>query len=132
MPKDARRETSKTLLETLGVRSGLKAALVGVNDPQLRVSPSYAAVRVSSAPRRPVDVVVYQAESAFALRRVRELVPLVKPGGALWVLWPRDQSHITENHVQRSGLAVGLIDVAAIGVSDRLAGLKFAHGRKER
>lgn len=123
----------KPLLDTLGVRSGMKAALVGVTDPHLRSSATYSATRSSSMmPTRPVDVVVLQAESMFALRRVRELAPFVKPGGALWVLWPRGKSHITESHVQRSGLAAGMLDVAAVGVTDRLAGLKFVHRSRER
>ncbi len=125
--------SSRSLLDTLGVRSGMKAALVGVHDPQIGPTPSNAAMRSSnSLPLRPVDVLVFQVESTFALRRLRELAPLVKHGGALWVLWPREQSHISENHIQRSGAAAGLIDVAAIAVSDRLGGVKFVHGRNER
>lgn len=123
----------KTLLDKLGVRSGMQAAFVGVTDPHLTPLRWHSPVRMSAtAPPHPVDVIVYQAENTFALRRVRELAPYVKQGGALWVLWPRDQSHINEGHVQRSGTAAGLIDVAAIGVSDRLAGLKFVHKRRER
>ena len=130
-PSEARISSGKTLLETLGIRSGMKTALVGVSDPQVKPTDSYSAFRsTASIPLRPVDVVVYQAESTFALRRIRELVPLVKQGGALWVLWPRSQSHITDNHVQRSGLAAGMIDVGAVTVSDRLTGLKFVHGHQ--
>lgn len=123
---------SKTLLEILGVRSGLKAAFVGVRDPHLRAAGSSSALRTASVPPRPVDVIVYQVDNAFALRRIGDLVPLVKHGGALWVLWPQDQSHIKEGHVQRSGLAAGMIDVANVGVSERLSGMKFIHGQQGR
>lgn len=122
-----------SLLQVLGIRSGQKAALVGVSEQHLLPSGSYSPIHSStSAPLRQVDVIVYQVANAFALRRVRELAPLVRDGGALWVLWPRDETHITQNHVQRSGLAAGMVDVAAVGVSDQLAGLKFVHGRRER
>ena len=111
----------------------MQAAFVGVTDPHLTPLRWQSPVRLSpSLPAHPVDVVVFQAENTFALRRVRELAPYVRQGGALWILWPRDQSHITEGHVQRSGAAAGFIDVGALGVSDRLAGLKFVHRRKER
>ena len=122
-----------SLIETLGIRSGMKAAFVGVTDTQLRSSDLFGPVGGSTAPPlRPVDVIVFQAGTPFALRRIHELASLVKEGGALWVLWPRDQSHITEGHVRRSGLAAGLVDVAVTGVSDRLSGLKFIHSRRVR
>ena len=123
----------QALLDKLGVRSGMKVAFVAVTDPHLTPLRWHSPVRASATnPTQPVDVVVYQAENTFALRRVRELAAYVKQGGALWVLWPRDQGHITESHVQRSGISAGFVDVAAIGVSDRLAGLKFVRRRSNR
>lgn len=121
------------LFEKLGVRLGMLATFVGVTDPQLVHLKARAPVRVSSAgPMRPVDVIIFQAESSFALRRVRELAPFLKNGGALWVLWPRDQSHMTESHVQKAGAVAGLTDVMGVAVSERLAGLKFVQRHQER
>ena len=129
----SKRDPSRSLLDILGVRSGQKAVLVGVSAAHLPAAGAYSAVRSSpSAPLRPVDVIIYQVSSAFGLRRVRELSALVKEGGALWVLWPHGEAHITRNHVQSSGLAVGMVDVALVGVSEQLTALKFVHGRKEQ
>lgn len=126
-------EAPRSLLEVLGVRSGQKAAFIGVGEQHVRPSGSRSPIHSStSAPLHPVDVIVYQVANAFALRRIRELAPFVKDGGALWVLWPRGESHITQNHVQRSGLTAGLVDIAAVGISDQLAALKFVHGRGGR
>ncbi len=125
--------TAQSLAAILGMRSGTSAAFVGVRDPGVGPPDSYSAGRVSkSPPLRPVDVIVYQCDSTFGLRRIREFVPLVKHGGVLWVLWPHGQSHITEGHIRRTGLAAGMTDVALVGVSDRLSGMKLVHGRGER
>lgn len=126
-------EAPRSLLEVLGVRSGQTATFIGLGEQHLRPSGSRSPIHSStSAPLHPVDVIVYQVANAFGLRRIRELAPLVKDGGALWVLWPKGESHMTLNHVQRSGIAAGLVDVAAVGISDQVAALKFVQGRRAR
>jgi hypothetical protein len=123
---------SASLLELLGVKRGQRAALVGVSGSHLSSPQSYSQVRsLGAAPSHPVDVIVYEVGSTFGLRRVRELASLVKKGGALWILWPQGAGHISQSHVQRSGLAAGMVDVALVGVSDELAALKFIHGRDQ-
>lgn len=124
---------SSSLFDKLEVRSGMTVSLVGITDPEISSARRDGASRVW--PRlvsEPVDVVVFQAESPFALTRVTELAHRVKPGGTLWVLWPRDQGHMTENHVRRSAGFNGLVDVGTVEVTGRLRGMRFVSRHRER
>ncbi len=114
------------LLSRLGVRSGARVALIGVRNGELS-SFRYGGVTKTwgAQSAEPVDVLVYQAENTWALRRVAELAERVGPSGAMWVLWPAGQEHITANHVARSAVFCGMVDVQTIEVSGRLAGTKF-------
>lgn len=120
-------------LDRLGIRAGMRVALVGVGDEAVAGLAREATQNVTSMlPREPVDVVIYQADGVFALRRISELMSAVRRTGALWVLWPRDESGIGQAHVRRAGLDAGLVDVMAASLSDRLSGLKFVYRLKDR
>ncbi len=117
-----------TVSERLGLRSGSRVALIGVTDPGVAGLKGGSSLQVSSMiPLEPVDVIIYQAESPFALRRVSELTKLVKPRGVLWVLWPNKGRHLTKDHVERACFATGMTCTWTTGVTGRLAGMKFIH-----
>ena len=126
-------QPARAVVDRLGVRAGMRVALVGVDDGDLPRLVAERTQKVTTmAPRGPVDMIIYQAEGTFALLRLNELVRSVTDGGALWVLWPRGQEHITQTHVQRAGHASGLQDVKIASVSDRLSGLKFVRRDRRR
>jgi hypothetical protein len=117
-----------TISQRLGLRSGSRVALVGVSDPGIASLKSGTSLQVSSmVPPEPVDVIIYQAESPFALRRVSELSKLVKPRGVLWVLWPNNGRHLTKDHVERACSLTGMTCTWTTGVTGRLSGMKFIH-----
>lgn len=112
----------------LCLRSGMRIALIGVTDPAIMHLHGGATLQASSmVPLEPVDVIVYQVESPFALRRVSELSKLVKSRGALWVLWPSNGRHITANHIERVCTAAGMTGTWEASVTGRLSGMKFIH-----
>ena len=120
------------LFEKLGARSGARVAFVGVTDPALATLRAGAGSRIMSGiPREPVDVIVYQIDSAFALRRMGQLAPLVKRTGCLWVVWPRNHGQLDAAHIQRAGVSSGLVDVQTLSITPRLVGLKFIRPLRE-
>jgi hypothetical protein len=120
------------IFDKLGMNGDGRVAFVGVTDPVLANLRAGAGSRITATvPREPVDVIVYQAESAFALRRIGQLAPLVKRKGCLWVVWPRSHGGINESHIQRTGVAAGLVDVQAVNITPRLVGLKFIRPLRE-
>jgi hypothetical protein len=126
-------QPARSVIDRLGVRPGMRVALVGVDDPDLpRLVGERTQKTTTMAPHSAVDMVIYQAEGTFALQRLSELSRSVSDSGALWVLWPRGQEHIRQTHVQRAGSAAGLVDIKMASVTDRLSGLKFIHRRANR
>jgi len=133
VPTDESARPARELVDRLGVRAGMRVALLGVDDVELRRVAAGRTSRVTTmAPRGPVDLIVYQADTIFALRRLGEFAQAITPAGALWVLWPRGQEQIKQAHVQRAGLGAGLVDTKITSVSERLSGLKFVHRLADR
>ena len=60
----------------------------------------------------------------------------IKPGGMLWISWPKKtsgvQTDLTENIVREIGLAAGLVDVKVCAIDDVWSGLKFVYRLKDR
>ncbi len=102
--------------------------MIGVTDPAAVVPrngrPAHGSATV---PREPVDVIIYQVESSFDLRRISELSKFVAPGGALWVLFPSTGRNLSPSHIERSCTAAGMTRTLTSGVSGELSGMKFIH-----
>lgn len=123
----------RPVVDKLGIRSGMRVAFIGVADEDLAALVAARTPLVSTLlPRTPVEMVLFGAESEFALKRLRDIAPLVATEGSLWVLWPRGAEHLGHTHVRQAGLAAGLVDVKAARVTERLSGLKFARSLRER
>ena len=130
MPEADGVQPARSVVDRLGIRPNVRVALVGVSDAHL---PGLVAERTKKitkmVPHEPVDMLIYQAEGAFALQRVAELARAVSRDGALWVLWPKSQENIKQSHVYRAGTAAGLVDVKIASISERLSGMEFVHRR---
>ena len=98
------------LLDKLGVRPGMRVALIDVNDPSIR---PLLAERTSDLtdgwPEPDTDVVLLGADSTEALAPLGALTDRIRPGGAIWV-------------VSRKGRAATLRDVDVIDAA-KAAGL---------
>jgi len=98
------------LLDKLGVRPGMRVALVGVADGEIRGLLSERTSDVTEGwPQPDTDVVFLGAESTEALVPLESLVTRIRPNGAIWV-------------VSRKGKAATLRDVEVIGAA-KAAGL---------
>jgi len=67
----------------------------------------------------------FGAEDKEALARLKSLAPFLKKSGALWVVYPKGQSRITENDVLAAGRKAGLVDVKVVSFSATHTALKF-------
>ncbi len=123
----------RPVVDRLGIRSGMRVALIGVADEDLAALVA-ARTPLSSTllPRMPAEMILFGAGGEFALRRLRDLTPLMTAEGSLWVLWPRAAQHFGQTHVRQAGLVAGLVDVKAARVTERLSGLKFVRPLRER
>jgi len=90
------------LLDKLGIRPGMRVALIDIDDPDIR---SLVAERSSDViegwPEPETDVVLLGADTIEALAPLEELARRIRPNGAIWV-------------VSRKGKAATIRDVDVI------------------
>src|SRR5688572_23735984 len=117
-----------TLMEKLGVHSGLKVAVVNVEakafNAELEASAPDA---VRGEPGRPVDLLFLGVRGRDELERVGPAARHLKPDGGLWVVYPKGRRNLREPDVLAAGRAAGLKDVKVARVSTSLTALKFVH-----
>jgi hypothetical protein len=98
------------LLDKLGIRPGMRVALIGIDDAAIRPLIAERTTDVSEDwPRPDTDIVLLGADATEALAPLKALAARIRPNGAIWV-------------VSRKGKAATLRDVDVIDAA-KAAGL---------
>lgn len=122
----------RSRMEKLGVKPGLRVAVLDVDDRsfwrELEATGAVAGEELTKAG----DLIFFGVADPAPLRRLRELRRHLQPAGAIWVVWPRGQAHIKEDHVRAAALACGLVDVKVCAFSQTLSALKLMIPRGQR
>jgi len=116
----------KSLIDKLGVKAGMRISLVGLGDGDFRwelAARSPDVVEGKAAANS--DLIFLRADGAKDLDRMRTLQKSIKPNGAIWVVYPKGQKHITEAGVFAAGKQAGLVDVKVASFSSTHTALKF-------
>jgi hypothetical protein len=116
----------KSLIDKLGVKAGMRISLVGLGDGDFRRdlasrTPDVAEGKAATDS----DLIFLAADGAKDLDRMRALQKSIKPNGAIWVVYPKGQQHITEAGVFAAGKQAGLVDVKVASFSATHTALKF-------
>jgi hypothetical protein len=138
-------------LEKLGIKPGMRVALVGVRDEEFERQLAACGAQVSNhAPAdRGVDAVFYAPHKHADLARLEALSRTIVPSGAVWVLRPKGPStslrtgpstslragpstSLTEADTMAAGKAAGLVDVKVVSFSDTLSAEKYMIPRSAR
>lgn len=126
MPKPPIGYSKRSRLDKLGVKPGMKVAVLDVSEadfvPELKQRTSDIA---AGRPRKDTDMIFLGIETATPLRRLATLQRSIRRDGAIWVLWPKGQKHITEDMIRAAAIAHGLVDIKVLAFSERLSGLKL-------
>ena len=123
------------LARKLGIAPGHVVALV--HAPRAFTVPELPdGARLRRGLRSGADVVLVFVRRAAELDDVaREVVAVLGPEDAVWVLWPRraagHDSDVTEHVVRAALLPTGLVDVKVAAVDEDFSGFRFVW-RKER
>ena len=116
----------KSLLDKLGVKPGAAVSILGVTDADFRKQLAERAPEISDGkPRKDSDFLFLAAERKESLARLKSLSPFLKKSGAIWIVYPKGQSHLTENDVLAAGKKAGLVDVKVVSFSATHTALKF-------
>jgi hypothetical protein len=114
----------KPVIDKIGVKPGMRVALVDVDDGKFRAQLAERAEIVEGMPSD-VDLIVLAAPEPAALAKLATLRRHLRPDGALWVLRPKGSPDITEMEVLNAGRAAGLVDTKVVAFSATLTAEKF-------
>ena len=118
-------------LDKIGVKPGMRAAVMGVKDPEL--SAELAAKGASPVTELAnLDLLFYAADSAEDLARVEALVPMLSEKGALWIVSHKGKAATLKDvEVMAAAKAHGLVDNKVVAFSPTLTSLRFVRRKAE-
>lgn len=124
----AHRDTGsqRPLLDRLGVKPGMRVALVGVEDAGFRTRLAERGAIVEDVPSPGLDLVFYRVSRPADLMLIRELRPMIRDAGAIWVLRTKGPAlTVREVDVIEAGRAFDLVDNKIASFSDTLAAMRL-------
>ncbi len=121
----------KGRLDKIGVKAGMRAAIMGVADATFsKELAERGAVPVSEL--ADLDLLFYAADSAAELARVDALIPMLNATGALWIVSKKgNAATVKDTDVMAAAKAHGLVDNKVVGFSDTLTALRFVRRKAE-
>jgi len=133
MGREAAGKSEKSVLEKLGVKPGLKVALLGDFDPGFRREVERAlGARPLARAGKGCDLVFMKLERPGDEARLAGLVPAIAPAGAVWAVYAKGRRELSENTVRAAAIDAGLVDVKVVAFSEALSSLKLVIPRALR
>jgi hypothetical protein len=119
--------SGKPTIDKLGIKPGMKVAVLGLDSERAFLAELKARAGVVTSGRTPAgaDVVLMRADSERELAKLTTLERTIARNGMIWVVWPKGQPHIKEDHVRAAALRQGLVDVKVCAFSETLSALKL-------
>ena len=127
------RETTRSLVEKLGIKPGLKVVVLGGFDPGFhRDVTRTLGVKPFARAGRGCDLVFVRLERPGDEARLAKLIPAIEPDGALWAVYAKGRRDPSENTVRDAALGMGLVDIKVVAFSAALSALKLVIPRALR
>ena len=115
----------RSRIEKLGVKPGMRVSVVGLSDDFFLRELRERTDHIATKPAKDSDVIFLAAEDRPALAKLKSLQNSMKKSGALWVVYPKGQKHITQNDVMAAAKSAGLVDVKVVSFSETHTALKL-------
>ena len=127
-------ETTKPLLDRLGVKPGMKVTLVGIHDPWfVKLLRERTSSIVRGRPRSAADIVFLAADDRHDLDRLREVKSWIEPNGAIWAIRLKGgRGPLRDTDLIDAGLAAGLVDNKIASFSDAQGAMRFVFRLRDR
>ena len=127
-------ETTRPLLDKLGVKPGMKLALVDIDDAGfVKMLRERTSDIVRGRPRTLCDIVFMGAGSKRDVERLREVKKWIEPNGAVWVIRPKGPlSPLKDTDLIQAGLDAGLVDNKIASFSDTHGAMRFVFRLRDR
>ena len=100
------------LLDKLGLRPGMRVALIDIDDPEIRPSIADRTSDVTEGwPEPETDIVLLGADSREALAPLEAVATRIRPNGAIWVVSRKGKAAtLRDTEVIDAARAAGLVD----------------------
>lgn len=121
--------SSKSRMDKIGVRGGMRVAIMGVKDASLSAElTEKGAIPVTELSN--LDILVYGADSPGELARIEALVPMLAEKGALWIVSVKGKpATVQHGDVIAAAKAHGLMDNKVVAFSDTQTSLRFTRAK---
>jgi hypothetical protein len=126
--KWARRITSPpSRADKLGVKAGMRIALVGIEDETLIEDlGAKGAVLETSARSKGLDMIFFAVNAPRDLSRLGSIAGRLEPAGALWLIRAKGRgAPVSERDAMAAGKQAGLVDVKVVSYSDTHSAEKY-------
>jgi hypothetical protein len=126
------------LARKLSLKDGMRVWWDGVPDSvRAEIAAEGLALELLAAPQAPIDAAhVFVTVRGALEAELDRLMPLLAPGGFIWVSWPKKAARvatdITEDTIREICLPMGLVDVKVCAVDSTWSGLKLMIRRSAR
>jgi hypothetical protein len=115
----ARIKNPPSRLDKLGVKAGLRLAVVGALEPAFLAEARGRGAEIVTGKARDVDLLFFAVEKKSELGRLASLRQALQPAGALWVVRRKGgQAQVTEAESMAAGKAAGLVDTKVVAFSE--------------
>jgi len=123
----------KSVIEKLGIEPGMKVSALRVGDGAfLRDARAAAGDLSEGRALAGADLIFLGVEKTSDLDRLTKLRDTIHRDGGIWVVWPKGQPHIKEDHARAAGRAAGLVDVKVVAFSPTHGALKLVIPKRSR
>jgi hypothetical protein len=114
-------------IEKLGVKAGMRVALVGLDDPALIADiEAHGATLERNARATGLDIVFFGANATADLERLGALGARIQPAGAIWLVRAKGRrAPIAESESMAAAKRAGLVDVKVVSYSDTQTAEKY-------
>jgi hypothetical protein len=122
------------LLDKLGVKPGMRIAVLGVEDIEfLDQLTARAGAPDKSIDAGDLDIILYEADSHDDLLWLAELRSAIKPAGAVWVVSPKGKGiEVRDVDVMAAARDVGLVDNKVASFSATHTALRLVIPKADR
>ena len=126
--------STRPLIEKLGVKPGMRIALVGVDDEwfERELRTKTQDIR-RSKPSSPCDLVFLRVHGPKDLAKIRTVKSWIEKSGAIWVVRRKGRgAPISDTDVIQAGLDAGLVDNKIASFSDTEGAMRLVFRLRDR
>lgn len=116
----------RLLIDKLGVKPGQVVCVLGVESAEFLKDLASRVPEYSRGQRTAdADLIFFSAEAKSDLSQLKSLARAIQKSGAIWVVYPKGQTHIREVDVIAGGKGAGLVDNKVCSFSPTHTALRF-------